>query len=87
MALTRHDDYACQRAKRDPEFARRIHHPYFAYIFSAASAMSGIGGVPPSARARCPRSSKKRRLVSCSKARRCSPDGRDRPVRVFGRRT
>ena len=48
MALTRHDDYACQRAKRDPEFARRIHHPYFAYAFSAASAASGIEGVPPS---------------------------------------
>lgn len=25
MALTKHDDYACLRAKRDPEFARRIH--------------------------------------------------------------
>ena len=24
MALTKHDDYACLRAKRDPEFARRI---------------------------------------------------------------
>ena len=24
MALTKHDDYVCLRAKRDPEFARRI---------------------------------------------------------------